>query len=86
MKKRMKQWLSIISVLAMLFCLTPPVTAETEVQEEDSPYVDITSLPDNIRLLLDLQDLPDNNMSARSAMNAGAVTPEINVLDTLGYR
>lgn len=43
MKKRLRRWLSVVSVLAMLFCLTPPVTADTDPQDE-SPFLDIDTL------------------------------------------
>ena len=52
LKKRWKRWISLLSVIALVFCFFPPVSAD---QNESIPYVNISSLPDNIRLLLDLE-------------------------------
>lgn len=81
MKKRLKRWLSVVSVLAMLFCLTPPVTADTDPQDE-SPFVDIDTLPDNIRTLLDLNNTGNvGGVPGRSAAPA-AEAPLLQVVNT----
>lgn len=82
MKKRLNRCLSIISVLAILFCLTPSVAGETETPEEESPYIDITSLPDNIRLLFAPEELTGHGISMQSAVNGISAVPEVNILDT----
>lgn len=81
MKKRLRRWLSVVSVLAMLFCLTPPVTADTDPQDE-SPFVDIDTLPDNIRTLLDLNNTGNVGGVPGRSVAPAAEAPLLQVVNT----
>ena len=76
MKKHFKRWIGIISVLSIILCIMSPATVvtATTVPQEESTFLEISSLPDNIRFLL-------NDSSSEMGMSDSQVVPAIAVED-----
>lgn len=54
MKRRIRQWLSMILATSLMLCIVSPIAvfADSNIPQEESPFLEISSLPDNIRFLL----------------------------------
>ncbi len=72
---KFRRWISFVSVFALLACTTPAFAAETDSPAEESGFLSLSDVPDNIRFLLDTeasaggaQALSANSSSAVSAL------------------
>ena len=73
--RKLRRWISFVSVFALLACTTPAFAAETDSPAEESGFLSLSDVPDNIRFLLDTeasaggaQALSANSSSAVSAL------------------
>lgn len=81
MKRRNKS-VSLLSAIAVLLCILPlSGTATVSAEKPVSPYVNIESVPDNIKKLLDIDETASANTLPSKAYSLSASEPS-KILDT----
>ena len=54
--RKLRRWISLLTVFALLACTASGYPVEAENLTEDSGLIDLSAVPDNIRSLLDVHN------------------------------
>ena len=76
--RKLRRWISLLTVSALLACTVPVFSVEAENSTEDSGLIDLSAVPENIRSLLDVED---NSVQTRSVNSSNTVS-DLQIVDT----
>ena len=81
-KPKFRRWISLLTVSALTACMIPLTSAELAQEEVSNGFVDMADVPENIRALLTLDDIPSYNKGRANRSIAMDETAALRIVDT----
>ena len=81
-KPKFRRWISLLTVSALTACMIPLTSAELAQEEVSNGFVDMADVPENIRALLTLDDIPSSNKGRTNRSIAMDETAALRIVDT----